>query len=206
MGRRAVGVVGLAVLLGGCGLAGGSESAEYSDHIGTAVQTTSTTTSTTTAPRDVDTDGVYRDLATQLETEAPEATTPTTAPPAAAPDFCFDAEVFVFESTQMMLEEQQPAALQRARDALAALDAVIAGSPPDVAARTTAVRAGVASVVESPAAASVDTFRAAVQSLVAGPFGAEYDEWFTTSAAACGADLTSPYRPSSEGIDLVTEP
>ena len=82
---------------------------------------------------------------------------------------------------------------------------MIAAGPPAVVQRTDFVRTNLAAVVDSPNSATTEGFRAGVQGLVAGPFAAQFDEWFTTLADVCGAELSTPYKPIEEGIGLVTE-
>lgn len=203
------GILAVALLTSGCGMVAPSNSeGELSASIGTAVTTTTTTAAPLPAPDEsarVDSGALYRGLVEQVvPTGQPDAEPEEEPPPS---PLCFAMETVIFQSTQMLLQEDLGAALERYRLAVASLDSMISTGSPEISTAAVAVRDRLVTTVEAPGAAtSVDAFRSNVQAMVQSDFGALFDALFSTMAAECGANLSDPYVPSSEGVENITRP
>lgn len=197
MGRRTGLLAGVvALLLSGCGLAAGESRAD-SGPIGSAV----TTSTTTPAPaRGLPTTTVMTlppELLAGPETPSGPTTTAVSAP------YCFAAETFVFETTQMLLQETIAQALERANGGLEALDGVIGSAPADVTEPATRIRVELAAILGDPGAVgSLEAFEAAALAMVQRE-APTLDSFFSTTAARCEVNLTEPNRPSLEGANNI---
>jgi hypothetical protein len=194
--------VGLLAAGTGCGILGTESGApRYSDSIGSAVTTTSTVPPPTSdRPVRDQTGAVYRGL---IEKSAP--TVPDTVPVTiAAPEYCYQIQTFVFESTQMLLAEDAAAARARYDVAVTALDAAVAGSPPAIAEPAAAARQILVSTVDSPGTTGdVEDFRRRISEMAAGEFGRLFDGLFVEAVELCGDSLTDPYVSADEGVRKV---
>jgi hypothetical protein len=197
MGRRAGLLLGVVVLgLSGCGLAAGESTADYGP-VGSAV----TTSTSTTAPERALPTTTVMTLPPELMAVPEAATGPTTTAP--APPFCFSAETFVFETTQMLLQDTLDQALERADAGITALDQVVAAAPADIAGLAAGVRAALAAVVADPAStSSLQAFETAALAMVQREAGT-IDSLFSTATERCEVNVTDPNRPSLEGANNI---
>ena len=196
MGRRAGLALGIAALLSACGLAAGEEAADYGP-IGSGVPPSTTTT---TLPRELPSTTVMTlppELLAGPEVPSGPTTTAVSAP------FCFAAETFVFETTQMLLQETVGQALERATAGIEALDDVVGSAPAEIAGPATRIRGELAAILgDAAAVASLEAFEATALAMVQRE-AASLDSIFSTTAARCEVNLTEPNRPSLEGANNI---
>lgn len=194
----------LVAVSSGCGVIGAGGETESSGSIGTAVAPTAPTEPVqrrATEPEQ-DSGSVYRSL---IENAAPPESGSDPAP-VEQPDFCLQLEIFVFESTQMLLVDDIAEALRRYGVAVEALDRVIGSAPSAISEPAAVSRQILVSTVESPGAtADLGSFRQSVTAMVADQFGQIFDDLFVRAVFLCGDSLTDPYIPAEEGIRNVTE-
>jgi hypothetical protein len=205
------------VVAGACG-SGDEGAVEYD--IGTRV-TTSTTTPLPDGAESVDRSSLLRDIVeNSANTTAPaagvddpaqppqEQVPPTEAPATTAapqPGYCFAMEEFVFESTQMMLQDDVGQARARAANALTALDTVVNTAPSSMSGPATTLRGLVQGAMNSPAASSsTEEFNASILGMVRAN-AALIDGLYATTIDVCQVDIPEPIMPSLEGAQRIAE-
>lgn len=194
-------IVPILVLLAGCGLLGNPEEATEFGSIGSAVPTTEATTTTSRPPSTtVAPSTLYRDLLAR--------TAPADAPPeepVGEPPYCLDLEVFVFESTQMLLQQDVISALLRHDAALTALDRVASTAPSSVAEPSRLLRNTLASTVGSvDAGAPLNVLEDVVIAMVDGEFGTVFDGLVRDVSGTCSTFADGAVG-SRDGVRIVTD-
>jgi hypothetical protein len=200
----------LLLAAGACG--SGDEVAEDAAlRIGTRVTTTTITVTTVDRTRTSDHAAALREQVERSQattTSAPETATEQTLPAeveaaTARPEHCFAMEQFVFEATQMLVQQNVEEALSRSSNAVTALDTVIAIAPPEMANPARTLRTAlIAAATASNVASSVENFNSSVLAMVESNHSL-IDDLYATTIEVCDYDDVSERIRSLDGANFV---